>query len=291
MNILYYVTGFTDEEASIVRAWATLGANIDVFHERRIKIKTFNRDISEYSFVLFHQHCDLDFISSLDIPKVLWNFDLVHYDGTDWYGTRIKERESWTREAMGVCTMAFFTDGEAAEKYSYARWLPQAARFISNYDIPKEFDVLFAATIEDNPRRFLYHELTVESTNRYRLESIVRHKDRAYGKEYAKIIAQSKIIVAPDMPIKPNYWSNRVYVVCGHGGFMLHPYAEMLAMQYEDGKEIVFYHSREDLHAKIHYYLAHDNERKQIAHNGMTKSASHHTYIHRCSKILNAMNE
>lgn len=290
MNVLYHVTGFTDEEMSIARAWITLGANVDVFHERRVGVKALRRDVSKYSFVLFHQHCNLDLISRLDIPRVLWNFDLVHYDGTDWYGTRIKERETWTREAMNVCTMAFFTDGEAADKHGHARWLPQAARFISNYDVIEEFDVLFAASIENTPRKFLYDELAAASTNRYRLGSIVRHKERVYGEEYARVIAQSKIVVAPDVPIKPNYWSNRVYVVCGHGGFMLHPYVELLATQYKDGSEIVFYHSREDLHAKIHYYLAHDEERKQIAYNGMIKSASHHTYIHRCNDILKELN-
>ena len=56
------------------------------------------------------------------------------------------------------------------------------------------------------------------------------------------------------------------------------PKAETPAKKFEDGKDYVSFYSKEDMLNKIAYYLEHEDERKQIAHNGQEKVCKEHTY-------------
>lgn len=59
-----------------------------------------------------------------------------------------------------------------------------------------------------------------------------------------------------------------------------------LAAYYEPGREIVTYASPEELIAKIEYYLAHEEERKAIALNGLYRTMRDHTYARRLDAML-----
>lgn len=51
-------------------------------------------------------------------------------------------------------------------------------------------------------------------------------------------------------------------------------------------KILFIYESKEDLLQKIDYYLAHEDERMEIAKNGHEKIAAGHTYRHRVREML-----
>ena len=57
-------------------------------------------------------------------------------------------------------------------------------------------------------------------------------------------------------------------------------------LQAELGKDFDYYESKEDLLAKIDYYLSHEDERQAIAGNGHDKIAAAHTYRHRVREML-----
>ena len=63
----------------------------------------------------------------------------------------------------------------------------------------------------------------------------------------------------------------RVLDIMACQGFVLSNYQQELNTLFEDGKELVLFHDKEDLMDKIHYYLRHEEERKQIAYNGYQK--------------------
>mgnify|MGYP002508081159 CR=1 FL=1 len=46
----------------------------------------------------------------------------------------------------------------------------------------------------------------------------------------------------------------------GAGGFLLSNYQTELAEQFEDGKELALYASKEELLAKAQYYLSHERD-------------------------------
>ena len=83
----------------------------------------------------------------------------------------------------------------------------------------------------------------------------------------------------------------RVFEVPGFGGFLLTDYRPMLGEFFEIGKEVVCYMDIEDLRGKIKYYLAHPDERKEIARRGQERVLKEHTYRHRMQKLIDTMRE
>ncbi len=78
----------------------------------------------------------------------------------------------------------------------------------------------------------------------------------------------------------------RAMDIMGCGGFLLTNYQEDFLEFFEQDVDYVYYTDNEDLLAKINYYLAHDEERMQIAENGRIKVKNGHTYDHRIKVIL-----
>ncbi|MBR0172744.1 MAG: glycosyltransferase [Lachnospiraceae bacterium] len=78
----------------------------------------------------------------------------------------------------------------------------------------------------------------------------------------------------------------RIFDMMGAGGFVLTNYQSDLLEFFTPGEDFVYYESREDLLAKLDYYLAHDDERRKIAASGHDKIAQAHTFDHRVREIL-----
>ncbi len=78
----------------------------------------------------------------------------------------------------------------------------------------------------------------------------------------------------------------RVLEIMACQGFVLVNYQEDLAKEFEDGKELVMYRSLEEMTDKIQYYLAHEEERKQIARAGYEKVLREYNYAEKLRKIL-----
>lgn len=73
----------------------------------------------------------------------------------------------------------------------------------------------------------------------------------------------------------------RVYDIMGAGGFLLSNYQPEIAEYFEIGKELAVYESQSDLLEKIAYYLAHEEERREIAANGRRAIEEGHQYAMR----------
>lgn len=83
----------------------------------------------------------------------------------------------------------------------------------------------------------------------------------------------------------------RIWDVCGCGGFLLTNYQEELTDYFEIGTDVECYFSKEELLDKIDYYLKHDALREKIARNGYEKVAKYHTYENRVQEILRKIKE
>ncbi len=79
----------------------------------------------------------------------------------------------------------------------------------------------------------------------------------------------------------------RAMDIMGAGGFLLTNYQDDFNLHFTDGEDFVSFASREDLYAKIVYFLTHEDERREIAANGCKKVRQNHTY----EKSLTAMLE
>lgn len=94
-----------------------------------------------------------------------------------------------------------------------------------------------------------------------------------FGREYAKAITLSKINLALLSEQRPGASSgdlitSRTFHIPASGGFMLHERTVETEEHFEDGKECVLFSDHDEMIDKIHYYLAHDDERCAIAAAG-----------------------
>lgn len=78
----------------------------------------------------------------------------------------------------------------------------------------------------------------------------------------------------------------RNFEVPGTGGFLLTQHAAHLEDYYEPGREVVTFHSTEEMIEKVRYYLIHDAERTAIAEAGYQRTLSNHTYERRFNDIF-----
>ena len=78
----------------------------------------------------------------------------------------------------------------------------------------------------------------------------------------------------------------RVFDIMGAGGFLLTNFQADFLQFFVPGEDYAFFESRADLLDKIAYYLAHEEERREIAANAFRKIAQQHTYRHRVQEML-----
>ena len=80
--------------------------------------------------------------------------------------------------------------------------------------------------------------------------------------------------------------SLRIFDVLGCEGFLITNYQAELPEHFNIGEDLEAYTSLDDLISKCEYYLLHDKERKEIAHNGFEKVKKYHTYDIRLTQML-----
>lgn len=78
----------------------------------------------------------------------------------------------------------------------------------------------------------------------------------------------------------------RVFDIMGCNGFVLSNYQPELNELFTPGEEFDYYTSPEELIEKTDYYLRHEKERKEIAHNGFEKVSNEYNYVKRFSQLL-----
>lgn len=120
-------------------------------------------------------------------------------------------------------------------------------------------------------------------------KGIINHGYADYFKDMPKIFAGSKINLNITSKSIISGIPLRVFDIMSCGGFVLSNYQPELAELFENGREVVMYDSIPDLLNKIEYYLAHDDEREEIAHNGYLKVKEHYTFEKCLEKILDTV--
>lgn len=78
----------------------------------------------------------------------------------------------------------------------------------------------------------------------------------------------------------------RTFEIAACGTLLMSDNREDLAQFYTPGVEIVTYDSAQDMADKMDYYLAHEEERRQIALRGLYRTLRDHTYVSRLSQLL-----
>lgn len=126
------------------------------------------------------------------------------------------------------------------------------------------------------------------------IESVTTNKMVTYGgvrslDEMPYVFRHSKINLNPTMRSIQAGLSQRVWDVCGSGGFLLTNYQEEIPEYFEIGKHLEAYENIEEACEKVNYYLTHEDERIEIAKAGYELVRQEHTVIKRVAEMIRNM--
>lgn len=296
MRILYIAkhgSGDNDDEGAITHAFRELGHEVITLGEHRGR-RAINYKTPAPDLLLFHKWDDTTTLRELRgrYPIAFWYFDLVTYPDPS-LTSRNRQRVSWMNRITPLVDIGFCTDGDWVNQDTSGKLvrLLQGAdeRFVGAGNYHSDFkmvNVLFPGHAKGGQGR-LNH---------------VRHLEQKYGagfsncnglhqRRLADRVAMTRFVVAPQHPATDHYWSNRVYLISGFGGCLLHPYCETLTQHYEDRKSILLYHSVEECDELIAEYSGSLSSCYEIQANALHTTIQRHLYRHRCEQLISVGKE
>lgn len=142
-----------------------------------------------------------------------WMFDLLAPEFSP-------ARFEWARDVAAACDLFATTDGFTAGRLPNAAVVRQGVPDDVEHDAPwpedHTGDVLFLGTPYGERGR-LVAELAARFGSRFRCVGNCR------GAALTRLVRSYRVCVAPHEPHYDGYWSNRLYVVTGHGGLFAAP--------------------------------------------------------------------
>lgn len=271
-------------------------------------------------FCLFHKWEVVSEIAEVSRhwPCVFWYFDLIANDDDPTLALRMQQRRRWFYDVIPHCTTAFLTDGDWVDRWNSGdprqrvvfasddnptaprvtefvdrplHWLMQGAdeRYVgmgeSIYDKYPQADypdILFTGTRFHGAKR-ADHIARLERRYGSRFGVIgenQRRSPRRHGRALADLFATCKVVVAPDGPTTDRYWSNRIYLTAGLGGYLIHPYCAGLEPHYNTA-EVRQYRNRDELERMIDYALSCPAEIPTMRMSGLHATKQRNLYRHR----------
>lgn len=120
----------------------------------------------------------------------------------------------------------------------------------------------------------------------FTMPNLTNHGTVDYYNQMPLVFKQSRINLNISLRSIKSGIPLRAFDIMGSGGFLLSNYQSDFLDDFIPGEDFVYYESKDDLLAKIDYYLTHEEERAAIAKNGHDKVASAHTFHHRIREML-----
>ena len=108
-----------------------------------------------------------------------------------------------------------------------------------------------------------------------------------YWTEMPKVFRASKINLNFTIPNIKSGIPLRMWDIMGAGGFLMTNYQAEIPLYLKEGTDLVCFEDERDLVEKTHYYLAHEEDRKEIAGNGYKRVKEKHSYLQRITEMLN----
>jgi len=100
-------------------------------------------------------------------------------------------------------------------------------------------------------------------------------------RSYALVCGGAKIILGADITAEvEGYWSNRLWLTLGCGGFFLTAYVRGMEKYFENRRDLVWYHSETECLSLAEEFMAKPDMRRKIARQGYQRVHERHTFHH-----------
>ena len=155
---------------------------------------------------------------------------------------------------------------------------------------PRHRDVIFTGGAD---KFFDYRQQLIEVLqNRFTVALYGRgHGHRIFGPEFFAAYQRARVALVPEPPAeaRDHYWSNRIYLAAATGTPCVVGYVPGIEDYYEDGKEVVFYRTRQELVHAVAALVADPARRKELGDAARKRTLAEHTYDARCETMLGAI--
>jgi len=169
----------------------------------------------------------------------------------------------------------------------------------------KQFDIAFvgslAATVHRSRIVLLealcsrFPELRIWGPNVDGLSEVspirAAHKGYAWGRDMYQILRGSKLTLNHHGDIPPYANNCRLYEATGVGTVLITDWKPNLHEMFDPGKEVLAYRSIPESIELIRHYLAHENERQDIARAGQRRTLQDHTYYDRMGELVDIIHK
>lgn len=192
------------------------------------------------------------------------------------YGADIIETSLNERVLAGMkaaLPMETFSDGVESIEYLYGQYV------IDREITSRERIDLLSAVAEKLP-------LTVYTGSEYVIPGAVMKKPIDHLEESPVAMNRARINLNISLRSIKSGMPLRVFEIMGSGGFLMTNYQADFLECFVPGSDFVYFEDREDLIRQCSYYLEHEDERKEIALNGLKRIRESHTYVHRVREMF-----
>ncbi|HLC40447.1 MAG TPA: glycosyltransferase, partial [Methylomirabilota bacterium] len=220
----------------------------------------------------------------LNIDDSLEYFLPSHLRPSAWWVIDTHLQYYWDLEKARKFDVVFCAQKDGAERLrqdgvQHVVWLPLACdpEVHTQHPVEKLNDVAFVGNLYPGPRLDLADLIREHFPNSF--------IGPAPSEEISRIYSQSRIIFNRSLKNDVNM---RVFEALASGSLLVtndlrdNGQADL----FEDKVHLVTYRNPGELLARIHYYLAHEEERERVAASGRAEVLAKHTYAHRMRQLL-----
>lgn len=232
--------------------------------------------------------CDISFVGSLYEDNI-WNryADRIPAEIRRKMEEWMEERAlKWEKKERLFGCLSFSEVGKLQQKFMLGDWLDIDSRYLSEVQFMtrKLGEIERCCILNSLAEKYPVRLYTGSDTSV--LRNVMCFPPVNASEEAPKIYHLSKINLNMTLRSIETGVPQRVFDIMSVGGFVLSNYQEELEELFVPDKEIVLFHSMDELFKKVEYYREHEEERKSIAMNGYKKVRDVYSYPVALRKIL-----
>ncbi|MBI4823978.1 MAG: glycosyltransferase family 1 protein [Nitrospirae bacterium] len=237
--------------------------------------------------VLLYQSAPYDFHYSVEFFHRLREkvFTVMMLGDTEHY---FDARDIYYAQCMDLIVVY-----DCLSRYRFRQYGLDAISFYSSFDknryfkldIEKDIDVSFVGDISNKVARKTYIDYIAQNAipvevfgngsknGQVSMEEMTKIFNRTrINLNFTRISLKNALRKEPNINLRLRQIKGRAAEVALCGGFVLSEYASGIEEVFEIDKEVVVFHSNEDMLDKIKYYLEHEDERNEIAENSYKRA-------------------